>query len=71
MTNGYIETMWAIHGAHGLYVGTWQTKSAAIADHANAKYVIPCDKYPTIQAAWRECKRKGDKAVKVKITYVA
>ena len=67
--NGYIETMWAIHGNHGLYVGTWLTRKEAIVDHVNARLVIPCDKYATIQDGWKELKKKGDRAVKVEIKY--
>lgn len=69
--NGYIETMWAIHGVHGLYTGTWLTRKEAIVGHVNARLVVPCDRYPTIETGWKELKQKGDKAVKVEITYTA
>jgi hypothetical protein len=71
MRNGYIEKMWAVHGVSGLYTGTWFTRSEAIKAHVTRKYIIPSPKFPTIESAWRSCRRRGDKAVKVEIKYTA
>jgi len=69
--NGYVETMWAIHGACGLYTGTWFRRKEAIREHVNAKFIIPSPRFSSEKQAWNFCKKNGDKAVKVEITYVA
>jgi hypothetical protein len=52
------ETRWVIIGIHGLYVGQWLTRKAAIHDHC-------CDKGKT----WEYCKKNGDRVVKAKISW--
>lgn len=53
---------WAIKGTHGLYVGWWQTRRDAISAHTGDLYP---EEYRT--DAWRICRAKGDRAVKVAI----
>lgn len=65
MKDSYEETMWTIVGAHGLYTGTWLTRREAILRHVVSKYGVSM----TVDRAWRHCKKKGDKAIKVHITY--
>jgi len=66
----YTETMWAIHGVHGLYIGTWLTRKEAIATHVKELYGAPNGKADnSIKEAWWRCRNKGDRAVKVEITY--
>ena len=49
------EIMWAIHGTHGLYVGTDYTRKGMIRTHmADLGYMD-----------WQECRKKGDRAIKV------
>ena len=65
-------TRWAIVGEVGLYTGQHLTRRDAIADHIAARYgttrwvsgALDDDQH----AAWQKCQRKGDRAVKVKIT---
>ena len=70
MSNGYIETMWAIHGVRGLYTGIWLTRKEAIKAHL-ASYVGRgiLDK-KEITRLWKIRKAKGYRAVKVEITYI-
>ena len=62
---------WAISGIHMgvryFYTGWWITRSEAIRSHCNDKFIIPSPKAGTVHEAWKICKAKGDKAVKVKI----
>jgi len=51
------ETMWAIHGVHGFYIGTWHTRREAIMYHC-----------AILGKNWWLCKSKGDRAVKVTIS---
>ncbi len=71
MKDGYIETMWAIHGHCGLYTGTWLTRKDAIYYHVTAKANLPNHSDAAIRLAWKALKSNGDKAVKVKMTYTA
>lgn len=50
---------WAITGIYGLYTGWWFTRKEAIDKHTTA-----------LGKTWPTCKKKGDKAVKVKVTIV-
>lgn len=57
------DTLWAIAyrkngGKWGLYVGTWQTRKHAIANHTHDK-----------GRDWRWCVSHGDRAVKVTFTF--
>lgn len=63
------ETFWAIAGVNGLYTGICLTRREAIYEHVNALLVVPSDDYSAIQKGWKRLKRRGDKAVKVEITY--
>ena len=56
-------TMWAIVGAHGLYAGTWLTRREAI----NAHVQMLCGPPLAMATDWQRCKRKGDRAVKVRV----
>ena len=72
------ETRWGIVYADGLYVGQWLTRAAAIAEHsAKARRM---DEPETSQfvwgglsddqrEAWERCRKRGDRAVKLTITY--
>jgi hypothetical protein len=48
------EIMWAIFGEYGFYIGTWQSKQDAIREHCN-----------DLGKSWEQCKKKGDRAIKV------
>lgn len=56
------DTMWAIayrkRGSWGFYTGTWLTRKDAIAAHINGS-----------RHDWRWHVRKGDRAVKVTLTF--
>jgi hypothetical protein len=52
------ETMWAIIGKHGLYCGTWRLRADAIAEHVWSK-----------GRDWKSCRKTGDRAVKVTVTW--
>jgi hypothetical protein len=61
------ETMWAIYCMPDpiytsfpgfLYVGTFTTKRGMIYIHSNEK-----------SQSWRECRKEGDRCVKVRVTY--
>ena len=63
------ETRWVIVGECGLYVGQWQTRKAAISAHASD---FLWGHFPTkrqIADQWKECRKRGDKAVKATITF--
>ena len=51
------EIMWAIVGKYGLYCGTWLRRCDAINQHCKDK-----------GAAWGECRKRGDRAVKVHVS---
>lgn len=57
------EKMWAIVGKYGLYVGTWLRRKDAILDHCKAKQV------EATKEAWLICRRRGDRALKVEVSY--
>lgn len=79
------ETRWVIVGRHGLYTGQCLTRQTAIMEHVNAKGVFTGHlDYPGMQpvyrtpigkdalmAGWRYWYRRGDRAVKAKITFAA
>ena len=65
----YREVLWAIVGKHGLYLGTATTRKGMVREHVNSLYIIPTDKWPDIQTAWKDCRKKGDKAIRVNIEY--
>ena len=67
--NGYIETMWAIHGNHGLYTGTWLTRKEAIKAHLASYVGRGILNKKEITRLWKIRKAKGDRAVKVEMTY--
>jgi hypothetical protein len=69
MKNGYIETMWAIHGSCGLYIGTWLTRKDAIYYHVSAKCSPANHSHGAIMHEWRLGRAEGDRAIKVEITY--
>lgn len=62
---------WAIIGDHTgtpfFYTGWWFSREQAIRDHCNDKFIIPSPKASTVSEAWKICRKRGDKAVKVKI----
>jgi hypothetical protein len=66
---------WAIIGCHGLYVGWHQTRRQMIAEHVAdihgvCSYASSWRGLDESQkAAWRECQKKGDRAIKVTISY--
>lgn len=49
---------WAIAYKQGMYVGWWHKKKEAIKAHCEA-----------LEKTWEECRKKGDRAVKVTISY--
>jgi hypothetical protein len=49
---------WAIAGTRGLYTGWWLTRKEAIRFH-----------YEALGKTWAQCRAKGDRAVKVEISY--
>lgn len=51
------EIMWAIIGVYGLYCGTWLRRKDAIDQHCREK-----------GATWRDCRKRGDRAVRVVIS---
>jgi hypothetical protein len=64
---------WAIASEHGLYIGWWHTRVEAIAGHLAALDGV-CNAYGTDltdeqRKLWAARKRKGDRAVKVRLTY--
>lgn len=77
------ETRWVIVGKYGLYVGQHMTRERAICEHVSAKgvptggkdypnmnptFMVPIGKRALLDG-WRYWYRKGDRAVKAKITY--
>ena len=59
--------MWAIVGRCGLYAGTWLTRKDAIKQHCIRKGDYWNDEI--IKMVWNDCKKVGDKAVKVEVKY--
>ena len=64
--------LWVIVGVHGLYSGSWQTRTEAIAHHVRAKQGEWPPKIDWAgrgsltrsgRNAWAYCRRKGDRAV--------
>lgn len=72
MAKKRVYARWAIAGAYGLYVGQRLTRRDAIAEHVSDKFGV--SRYAgngldTEQmAAWAQCVKLGDRAVKVRIT---
>jgi hypothetical protein len=65
------ESGWAIHGPHGFYYGWHGTMAGAIAEHVDALYGLSerNSKLSDEQKrAWRECRDRGHRAVKVRIS---
>lgn len=70
---------WAIAGEHGLYVDWRQTRLAMIAQHVSdrcfvgeerpSEFVNGCKLDPLQNERWKRCRRQGDRAVKVTITW--
>lgn len=70
---------WAIVGNCGLYVGQELTRAAAIAKHVHdgrlfgepevSRWAIHGILSPDQRAIWRRCRKNGDRAVKVTITW--
>lgn len=60
----FYSIVWAIRGASRssgepyLYYGTFSTRTAAIRAHTEA-----------LGKTWRECRAKGDRAVRVKVEF--
>ena len=52
------EKMWAIAGRFGLYAGVFFTRGAAVDLHCSG-----------VGKTWAQCKRDGDYAVKVTVSY--
>ena len=67
------EQRWVIVGRIGLYTGQWQTRRDAIAEHVDALEGAGSERrrYLTTEQtrAWDRCKGRGDRAVKVTISY--
>ena len=49
--------MWAVHGVHGLYVGTAYTRKQMKETHMSDLGYTD----------WRDCQKKGDRCIKVKV----
>ncbi len=75
-----METAWAIAGPYGLYQGSAFTKRLAIAQHVWAWNETLYNRgFPhsqngaldTIQKQqWKQCKKQGDRAVKIEIKII-
>lgn len=52
------EKRWVIIGIYGLYTGQWILRKDAIKEHCQMKGY-----------GWNLCKKRGDRAVKVTISY--
>ncbi len=61
------EKVWVIVGKHGLYFGTWATRGEAIDAHVRALYGDP----NSYSEAWRQCRARGDRAVRATVSYGA
>ncbi len=62
------EKGWAIDGPHGLYVGWWLTRKAAIEEHVRHKVILGPSADP-IKDIWKLCQKAGDRVVRVTIKY--
>lgn len=68
---------WAVIGNAGLYIGQWLTKGDAISHHLEVRYGLSLHRNaigrlvfgPEQAKAWARCKKTGDRAVKVTITW--
>ncbi len=75
------ETGWAIHGEYGLYVGWYSTRHQMIARHVYdmrrlddpevSQFSLSGKLSADQSRLWERMKKRGDRAVKVKITYEA
>ncbi|MDW0189347.1 MAG: hypothetical protein QOA70_06815 [Nitrososphaeraceae archaeon] len=54
-----IQKGWAIDGDFGLYTGWWLTRSEAIKYHTSS-----------LGKTWAQCRAKGDRVVKIEISYL-
>jgi len=73
------EQMLAIVGTNGLYIGTWQRRVDAIAEHVHdmrwfeepevSRFAIGGKLSPEQAKIWRRCQSVGDRAVKVTVTW--
>lgn len=65
------EKMWAVVGCCGLYTGTWLTRKDAIRFHSVTKRLGIGDEWSkgTVKKAWKDCKKSGDRVVKVEVSY--
>ncbi len=66
------ETGWAVAGTRGLYYGWWSSRVAAIQAHIDALYGYSERRIGLSydqREAWKKCKRKGDRTVRVTISY--
>lgn len=63
------EIRWAIVGVHGLYEGQWQRRMDAVQQHCTA--YVGCYASNDLKDIWKERRRFGDRAVKVRITELA
>jgi len=65
------ETMWAIVGCYGLYAGIWLTRRDAIRWHSTTKRLGLNDDWSKeeVKKAWKDCRKTGDKAIKVEVSY--
>ena len=63
------EIRWVIVGKHGLYVGQWLTRKDAIYDHVRALYGFNYFLHDAIMKQWKECRAKGDRAIKATVVY--
>ena len=59
------KRFWMIVGKYSLYTGCWFTRREAIDAHVRALYGDP-DSY---SKAWKKCCARGDRAVRVTITW--
>lgn len=60
---------WAIYGECGLYTGQHQTRKEAVSEHLEMLYGKLMPGTEEIEA-WKECRARGDRAVKVRISVV-
>lgn len=73
------ERGWAIAGKHGLYIGWWQRRREAIAGHVRdvrrtsdpetSGFVLSGGLSATQQKLWKQCRERGDRAVRVQLKY--
>ncbi len=72
------EKGWAICGYYGLYHGWHKNRAQAIAEHVADKmlggwpaFALNGKLSDQQREAWGKCRRRGDRAVKIKISYGA